>query len=97
MTWTDALDMAVRSALRPPAPLGSLALKTITQGKDASPDAAASVMDSGVSGMEVDRVFWAGCARAGRRLRPSRKRVAKARRRLHVARYNDCILRQCPL
>ena len=33
-TCTDALDMAVRSAARPPAPLGSLVLNTMTQGRD---------------------------------------------------------------
>src|SRR5690606_1178687 len=35
-TCTDALDMAVRSALSPPAPLGSLALNAMTQGRPVS-------------------------------------------------------------
>jgi hypothetical protein len=48
-TWAEALDMAVMSALSPPAPLGSLALNTITQGSEASPaSSAASGLGRGV-------------------------------------------------
>jgi len=40
-TWQEALDMAVMSADKPPAPLGSLALKVSTQGRLVSPAASA--------------------------------------------------------
>ncbi|GAB3648532.1 hypothetical protein GCM10028813_13560 [Ramlibacter alkalitolerans] len=54
--WAPTEAMAVTSAARPPAPLGSLALNTITQ---AGPDSSASGSEGRVS-MGVELVMARG-------------------------------------